>query len=280
MSLKKKKGDTFYWVYGEKTDMPDIVMVHGFRGTHHGLELITSNIKNHRVIIPDLPGFGETKPIEGTIHTLETYVEWLANFIDGLNLKQKPILMGHSFGSIVVSHFAVKYGDKIKCLILENPISDPALKGPKAFATILAIIYYWLGFKSPEKIGHKILSSRFVINIMTKIMSKTKDKKIKDYAKDQHLKHFSSFYDRKFLEEVFKTSIGNNVIEVASKIKLPTLIIAGEKDDITSLKTQIKLSKIIKNSKLEIVKNTGHLTQYEEPKKVAGAIEAFSDQLN
>jgi len=279
MSFKKQQNSTHYWIYGKKTDKPDIIMIHGFRGTHHGLELIASKIQNHRVIVPDLPGFGETKPIRGEEHSINTYVKWLANFIDGLKLEQKPILMGHSFGSIVVSHFAAKYDKKISSLILVNPISEPALKGPRAIATRVAMFYYWLGFHLPEKIGHKVLSSRLIIIIMTKVMTKTKDKKIKSYNKQQHLEHFSSFYNRLFLKESFKASISNNVGEVASKIKLPTLIIAGEKDDITSPDTQIKLSKSINGSHIEIIKDTGHLTQYEEPVKVAKAIEVFSDQL-
>lgn len=279
MSFKKQQNSTHYWIYGKKTDKPDIIMIHGFRGTHHGLELIASKIQNHRVIVPDLPGFGETKPIRGEEHSINTYVKWLANFIDGLKLEQKPILMGHSFGSIVVSHFAAKYDKKISSLILVNPISEPALKGPRAIATRVAMFYYWLGFHLPEKIGHKVLSSRLTIIIMTKVMTKTKDKKIKSYNKQQHLEHFSSFYNRLFLKESFKASISNNVGEVASKIKLPTLIIAGEKDDITSPDTQIKLSKSINGSHIEIIKDTGHLTQYEEPVKVAKAIEVFSDQL-
>ena len=279
MSLKKQQNSTYYWVYGKKTDRPDIIMIHGFRGTHHGLELIASKIQNHRVIIPDLPGFGETKPIRDEEHSVNTYVKWLVSFIDGLKLEQRPILMGHSFGSIVASHFAAKHYKKIRSLILVNPISRPALKGPRAIATRVAIFYYWLGFNLPDKIGRKVLSSRLVIIAMTKIMTKTKDKKIKSYNKQQHLEHFSSFYDRQFLKESFKASISNNVGEVASKIKLPTLIIAGEKDDITSPDAQIKLSKSIEGSHLEIIKDTGHLTQYEEPAKVAKVIEVFSDQL-
>lgn len=280
MSIKKEVNGTCYWIYGKKTERPAIIIVHGFRGTHHGLELITENIKNHQVIVPDLPGFGETKPLKNKPHSIDTYVEWLNSFIECLNLEQKPILMGHSFGSIVVSYFVAKHDNSIKALILENPITEPALKGPKAIITRLAMFYYWLGFNLPEKIGYKILSSKIVINLMSSIMNKTKDEKIRQYTKEQHLLHFSSFANRKFLNEAYQTSINNNVGEVANKINLPTLIIAGEKDDITALKHQIKLSEKIKNSKLEIIKNSGHLTQYEEPKQVAEAIEIFVEQLN
>lgn len=280
MSSKIEINGTCYWVYGEKNDKPDIVMIHGFRGTHHGLELITKNINNHRVIVPDLPGFGETKPLKNKKHSIDTYVKWLDDFIKEIDLEQKPILMGHSFGSIVVSYFATKNQSKIKALILENPISNPALRGPKAIITRLAMFYYWLGFNLPEKIGYKILSSKMVINLMSNIMNKTKDKKIRQYTRKQHLLHFSSFSNRKFLNEAYQTSISNNVGEVADKINIPTLIIAGEKDDITSVKSQVRTSKLFKNAKLEIIKNSGHLTQYEEPKKVAEAIESFVERLN
>ena len=59
-----------------------------------------------------------------------------------------------------------------------------------------------------------------------------------------------------------------------SKLKCPTLIICGEKDN-ANIKSAYYLSENIKNSKLEIIKNTGHIINEENPKELARLINNF-----
>ena len=109
--------NTAYWVYNDDPKLPNLVMIHGYRGTHHGLELVAKQLTNYRVIVPDLPGFGESKPLNKE-HSLNNYVEWLNEFITDSNLPKPPILLGHSFGSIIAGNYASKYSDSITKLIL------------------------------------------------------------------------------------------------------------------------------------------------------------------
>ena len=249
-------------------------MIHGFRGTHHGLDLIAKNLTDFKIIVPDLPGFGEAKPLEAE-HNLDNYVAWLADFIKGLNLPKPPILLGHSFGSIVAASYAAKYPETLSSLILVNPIGAPALEGPKAVLTQLAIFYYWLGRKLPARPAHRWLASKPTVMIMSITMAKTKDKKLRKFIHNQHLTHFSSFNNPAMLAEAFKTSVSNDVRMFAQKIKLPTLLIAGDKDDITPLTKQQSLAELFDNAKLIVIKNVGHLTHYETPDQVAQAVKKF-----
>ena len=59
-----------------------------------------------------------------------------------------------------------------------------------------------------------------------------------------------------------------------SKIECPTLIICGEKDK-ANIKSAYYLPENIKNSKLEIIKNTGHIVNEENPKELALLINDF-----
>ena len=59
-----------------------------------------------------------------------------------------------------------------------------------------------------------------------------------------------------------------------SKLKCPTLIICGEKDN-ANIKSAYYLFENIKNSKLEIIKNTGHIINEENPKELARLINNF-----
>ncbi len=256
-----------------KVQKQTIIMIHGFRGTHHGLQLIADQLPDNNVIIPDLPGFGDG----GTLPTydLTGYVKWLHGYIKKLSLKSPPVLLGHSFGSIVCAAYAAKYPSTIEKLVLVNPIGSPALEGPRALLTKLALFYYWTGRKLPERIAHKWLSAKPVVAIVTITMAKTKDKQLKKFIHDQHFRYFSLFNDVKSLSESFATSVSHNVRESAATISVPTLLIAGERDDITPLKKQQELVELFPNATLNTIKGVGHLTHYETPDQVANAIKLF-----
>src|SRR6478752_7267960 len=129
-------GTTSYWVYGPADSETTIVAVHGFRGEHHGLEPVVAQLPGIRIVSPDLPGFGESAPLPGRRHTLETYAEWLTAFTAAA--APGAVILGHSFGSIVASA-AVAWGLPTERLILVNPIGAPALEGPRGVLTRLAV---------------------------------------------------------------------------------------------------------------------------------------------
>lgn len=252
-------------------------MIHGFRGTHHGLSLIAENLHDYSVVVPDLPGFGEGEKLAD--YSLDSYVAWLHQYIHDLHLSDRPILLGHSFGSIVTAAYAAHFPETISRLILVNPIGAPALEGPKRLLTNLAIFYYWLGTKLPKRLAEPWLQSQIVVMIMSTTMAKTKDKKLRGYIHDQHRQYFSRFHDATSVSEGFKTSVSHNVSEFAGLVKTPTLLIAGEKDDITPLQKQQTLVTLFPNAKLEIIYGTGHLTHYEAPGQIALLVQAFINSV-
>ena len=58
------------------------------------------------------------------------------------------------------------------------------------------------------------------------------------------------------------------------KVQCPTLVISGEKDS-ANIKSAYYLSKNIKNSKLKIIANTGHVVNEENPKELASVISEY-----
>ena len=252
-------------------------MVHGFRGTHEGLDLISKELEqNFYIIVPDLPGFGDSVEFIGKPHSLDSYTVFLKEFIQSLNLPAKPVLLGHSFGSLIVSHYAAAHQDTITKLILINPIASPALEGSKATLSKLALLYYKIGAKLPGKAGQAWLSAKPMVWAMSKSMTKTKDEQLVAYIDDQHYTHFSRFRTKGSVLEAFETSISHTVGEFAKRITIPVLMIIGNKDDIGPLESQFELSKLFKRAEIQIIKDVGHLIHYEAPQKAAGYIERFS----
>src|SRR6266498_6158240 len=153
--------DTHYWIFNPE-QKKTIVMIHGFRGNHHGLYDIITTLPDFRIVIPDLPGFGESTPMTAKKHDIEGYAEFTEQFVQKLKLG-KPALLGHSFGSIVASAVAARSPELFSKLILVNPIAAPALKGPRTMFSYGAKLYYQIGAALPEKIGRALLSNRLVV---------------------------------------------------------------------------------------------------------------------
>ncbi|MCE4024737.1 alpha/beta hydrolase [Microbacterium sp. Au-Mic1] len=265
-------GRTAYWSYGPDDAELTVLAVHGFRGEHHGLEPVVAHLPGIRVIMPDLPGFGETAPLPGRVHDIDAYAQWLIDF--AAVAAPGAVVLGHSFGSIVASA-AVSRGLETPRLILVNPIGAPALEGPKAVLTRLAILYYALGARLPEGIGTELLRNRIIVRGMSIAMAKTSDPELRRFVHDQHDTYFSRFADREVLSQAFRTSVSHDVREFAPRITVPTLLVAAQRDDITPIEAERHLATLFPDAELVEIAHVGHLIHYETPAEAAGAIRRF-----
>ncbi len=150
---------TVYYEYPSSTASSiTLIMIHGYRGNHRGLEAIAAGLSKYRVIIPDLPGFGDSEPLEG-VHTVKAYSDWLHKFVLSLGLEGNTHLMGHSFGTLVVGFYATEHSPRSISLI--NPVSTPALEDPQAALTNLTKIYYLLATFAPRFAGEWLLRTKW-----------------------------------------------------------------------------------------------------------------------
>ena len=267
-----------YWTYEpvvKTRKTRTILVIHGFRGDHHGLLRVADQLQDMRIIMPDLPAFGSSEPFHTGEHTVERYGRVISGFMSALGLGQDTVLLGHSFGSIIASHFAASNPGAVRPLILINPIAAPALEGPKGVMTKLAVFYYQVSAKLPKAMGLAVLRNPAIVRLMSITMAKTKDKDLRRFIHGQHHAYFSAFADRKSLLESFKASVSGTVADVADNLRLPVLLIAGEKDEIATLPTQYKLMERLPDATLEVIPGVGHLIHYETPVPAAAAIRTF-----
>ena len=265
-------GTTAYWDYGPADAATVVVAVHGFRGEHHGLEPVVAHLPELRIISPDLPGFGETPPLPGRRHDLDAYADWLEAFV--AEVAPGAIILGHSFGSIVVSA-AVARGLATPKVILVNPIGAPALQGPRGILTRLAVFYYWAGAKLPEGLGEALLRNGLIVRVMSVSMAKTREADLRRFIHDQHDTYFSRFADRDVLHDAFVASVSHDVSEFAAQIRQPTLLVAAQQDDITPIEAERVLAGIFPDAELLEIPEVGHLIHYETPAPAAEAIRRF-----
>ncbi|HSP74712.1 MAG TPA: alpha/beta hydrolase [Cryobacterium sp.] len=265
---------TRYWEYGDPAAHTTIVMVHGFRGDHHGLEPVVAQLPGFRMISPDLPGFGESEALLTGRHDIAGYGRWLAGFVAALGLAGRVVVLGHSFGSIVVAA-SVAGGLHADDVVLVNPIAAPALAGPRGILTRLAVFYYWAAARLPERLGFALLRNRVIVRVMSVTMAKTGDPGLRRWIHNQHDRYFSAFADRRVVLEAFTASVGSDVSVFAGRIPQRTLLIAAEKDDITPVAAQHRLQKLFPEATLQVIPDVGHLIHYEVPAQAADALRRF-----
>lgn len=251
-----------------------IVMIHGYRGNHRGLQAIAAGLTKYRVIIPDLPGFGESQPLK-TIHSIQAYSDWLHKFLGALDLENKAHLMGHSFGSLVVGFYATQHSPRSVSLV--NPVSSPALEGQRAALTNLTKLYYSLASALPKAIGQWLLRTKIAVMVMSVVMAKTKRRNLRRWIHNQHLSNFSDFATVEVATEGYEASISTDLSKLASSIAAPVLVVAATLDDITDIDSQRRVSKLYSNSTYREIQGVGHLVHYEAPDQAARFITEFLD---
>lgn len=264
-----------YWEYGTPGAGPTIVVVHGYRGDHHGLEPVVNLLPDLHIVSPDLPGFGDSPPMTDAPHSIAGYGDWLRAFVGALGLPADPILLGHSFGTIVVAH-AVADGLPARAVILINPIADDPSKVAGIGATRF---YYAVARRLPERAARAWLANPLVVQGMSVKLAKTRDRQLRRFIHAQHHAYFSRFGSRASIVEGFDASLSTTVAAVADRIAQPVLLVAGERDEVAPLPGQFALLDAFPDARLDVIPGVGHLIHYETPLAAAHAIRAFVTDL-
>jgi pimeloyl-ACP methyl ester carboxylesterase len=263
---------TRYWEYGPRDRPVDLVLVHGYRGDHHGLEPIVSYLPGLHIVSPDLPGFGASTAMSRT-HSIDGYVAWLAALLDALGLTGTTLL-GHSFGSIVVSR-ALAAGLPSPRVILVNPIAVDAMSGAGRIVLPLTRLYFRIGRALPERAAHLWLGNRLTTYGMSLMLARTKDRRLRRWIHEEHGRFFGRFSDPATLAEGYDASMSTNVIAAAPALTMPTLIVAGDVDSIAPLEGAQRLAALLPDARLVVLHGVGHLIHYEKPAEAAAAIRDF-----
>lgn len=275
--LELRGGRTRCWTYGPPDAARTVVFLHGLRGDHHGLEPIVANLDGERVLVPDLPGFGESPPLPSDAHDIPGYAAWARDLI--ATVDGDVVLAGHSFGSIIAAA-AVAQGARVSRLVLVNPIATSALAGPRQGMTRLTVLYHRAAAALPERAGTALLRNPLVTRVASVAMVTTPDRALRGWIHAEHDRYFSTFADRRVLLEAFHASISRDVTEFAAAVPVPTLLMAAERDDIAPPASQHALVARFPatpggGARLVMVPGTGHLAHYEAPAAVAAAIGGF-----
>ena len=219
-----------------------IVLLHGWGQNIEMMKPVGDKLqKNNRIIIVDLPGFGNTLE-PSNIWTMYDYAETIKELLDSLGVKN-PIMIGHSFGGKISLIYASKYN--VKKLIL---------------------------FGSPFKKEIKELSTK------TKILKSLKKvpglNKLEGFAK----KHIGSRDYREasdFMRKILVEHVNLDITEDVKKIKCPTLIVWGTMDTEVPIERAYELEKLIEDSAVIPYEGCTHYAYLERLNQTINVIKSF-----
>ena len=233
------------------------VFVHGYLGSSEMWNFQKKFFSKHyRVIIPALPGFGESHNIK-SLDSINKMAREIIDLLDQKNI-DKFNLIGHSMGGMIVQEITKLIGDRVNKLICFATGSIGEIPG--RFETI---------DETREKLkkdGTKVSFSRVPKKWFVK---GDKDKNYflcKNAVKDVSLEAA----DNALL--AMKNWRGK---EDLKNIKNETLIIWGDKDTSYNFDQVDTLNKNIKNSRLEIFKDCAHNVHLEQPDQFNNLVKEF-----
>lgn len=222
-----------------------IIILHGWGSSKEKWNKVKGNLEREEieVIIPDIPGFLKETELQKP-WTLKDYLKWFCEFSKD---KEKFFLLGHSFGGRISIKFAQKFPEKLRGLIL---VSAAGIRRKKRIVSYFVPFFKKFSFLP----GYNLLRKLFYKFIIRR----------SDY-----------FQANNIMKETLKHIIQEDLAFSLRQIKTKTLIIWGEKDKITPIKDAFLMKEIIRGSKLEILKGTGHTPYLECPEVLSQIIINF-----
>jgi pimeloyl-ACP methyl ester carboxylesterase len=107
---------------------PPLLLVHGYLSSRLAWEdAIPTLAKDFRLVVPDLPGFGESEkpPPARYPYTLDAFAESLVDLVAALGLSRVSVC-GHSMGGDIALTIAANHPDVVDKLILVGPLVYPS----------------------------------------------------------------------------------------------------------------------------------------------------------
>jgi pimeloyl-ACP methyl ester carboxylesterase len=218
--------------------------LHGWGSNSDRWALVAEKIaeKGYRVYVPDLPGFGKSDPLTIPWNT-NKYIDFLERFVKELNLGEF-YLLGHSFGGALASKMAVKHVQDVKKLFLVSAACVRKKTATKSFSALIAK-FFKLFYFIPYYAFFRKAVYKFII-------------RKSDYV-----------YVEGIMKETYLNIVGEDLSFHLAFIKVPTIIIWGDKDDLTPIQEGYFIEKQIKKSKIIIIPGAGHDLNRKQPEILA-----------
>ena len=257
-----------YEIYGKGKP---ILFLHGFGGNVYSWKKIVGPLSEYyQVILLDLQGFGKSpKPMDGD-YSIRAQATLVKRFIQEHRLRDVT-LAGNSLGGgvalLTMLDLSQEAPDLISSLILIDSIAYRQ-KLPFFIRFLKSDVGRFLLFALPKNLQVWTILSYAYFD----------DEKITEEAINAYARPLRSTEGRHALVETARHLIPSNIDDTTEKFKnvrIPVLILWGEKDKVVPQHVRDRLSEDFQHSRCTIFPATGHLPQEERPKETGEQILKF-----
>lgn len=236
-----------------------VVLLHGFCGSHEYWDQVLPVLsENNRVIVPDLPGHGDSSYPKGN-YELEYMADTVKELLDGLEL-DKVTLFGHSLGGYITLAFAEKYEERLHGFSLIHSTAHPDTEEAKEGRN-----------QSIEKLQSDGLSN-FIDGLIPKLFApENLETHKKEIEKAKEIGYETSQEGAIGMLRAMKNRPDRNHVLINSKLR--SLLIAGERDQVIPPEKTFSVRK--DNISHTLVNGAGHMSMMEKPDVLIAEIQHF-----
>ena len=255
-SVVLKTGIRMRYAYkGDPSGTP-VILLHGYGDSWFSYSRILPLLDSkYRIYIPDQRGHGDSdRPVKG--YALKQFAADIVAFMDAVNVKEAAVV-GHSMGSFIAQHVAVQAPERVSRLVLigsATKIRNGVVEGLQREITAL---------KDP-------VSEKFVRDFQSSVTFKPVPQDFFETIVKESMKLPAPVW-REVMAEMLSPA---GEVEL-KKIKAPTLIIWGDKENIFPRSEQDLLTAALHHSVLKVYPDIGHVPVWECPEQVAKDLHDF-----
>ncbi|MEG1820672.1 MAG: alpha/beta hydrolase [Malacoplasma sp.] len=225
---------------------PILFLIHGFATDHRCFRYLEQNIKSFNYYSFDLPGSIIGMKYPSSVLKVSGMAKLIIKYIEANNLSN-IILIGHSMGGAIAGIIASLIPIKINSLIMLSPLNKTSM--PK-------LIDKFDKFNVKDHKSFMKLQREIFVN---------PTETLEEIDKEEYYKQTLLLFKNNF-KYLLKTMIA--IIDISEifyldskfrKIKIPTMILLGEKDNFIRVKhCKSYFEKIINGVDIKIIKSSGH----------------------
>jgi pimeloyl-ACP methyl ester carboxylesterase len=245
-----------------------VVLVHGFKGEHSGLEAVAASFDDFRIILPDLPGFGESEPL-AVSHSIENYALVLERVVTVLGL-QSFVMVGHSYGGTVALVCAALFGSRLTALELAMP-ALPTNVVSRKLSQLEVQIGVWL--PQSWQSGWFYAPIKDAIGYLTMTRLTSLGQRLLQFRSKLN---WANQTDPRVVRECLQSFCEINSSMYATRIRVPTVIVGGERDFIASTGSLQELNRQIRGSRFYLLPQAGHVANLDRPALLGSLLRQFA----